>query len=237
MAGHPARNLSVRRAVSRSGRATCENLRRGSPTAITRATRITTRLASQRSKSMRGRHDNHRRFEVPATNGSRPIAGGRLCGGKVSELFHTGEWICGRSDRCREALDRLLLFGWLLSQRDPIELSCEGVMRRPEVCKHQVFNVPPLLDIRQQGQISKAREITIGSDFLAIRRNFDVDSIFACPKSIRTASKSPVPFKIWRAFVRRKDSLPYFLGSSPASATQNFSRRFICRTVIGRGSA
>jgi hypothetical protein len=34
--------------------------------------------------------------------------------------------------------DRLLLFGWLLSQRDPIELSCEGVMRQPQVCKHQV---------------------------------------------------------------------------------------------------
>src|SRR5439155_18196703 len=99
-----------------------------SPTAITSATPVTARLPPQRSKSMRGRHDNHQRFEVPATNGSRPIAGGRLCGGKVSELFRTGEWICGRSDRCREALDRLLLFGWLLSQRDPIELSCEGVM-------------------------------------------------------------------------------------------------------------
>src|SRR5262249_25210574 len=87
---------------------------------------------------MRGRHDNHQRFEVPATNGSRPIAGGRLCGGKVSGLFRTGEWICRRSNRSREALDRILLFGWLLSQRDPIELCCEGVMRQPEVCKHQV---------------------------------------------------------------------------------------------------
>jgi hypothetical protein len=28
--------------------------------------------------------------------------------------------------------------------------------------------------------------------------------------------------------------LPYFLGSSPASAIQNFSRRFMCRTPIGR---
>src|SRR5947199_6997794 len=155
MVGRPASRLAVRRVVSRSGRAICENLQLSSPTAITSATPATARLPPQRSKSMRGRHDNHQRFEVPATNGSRPIAGGRLCGGKVSELFHTGEWICGRSDRCREALDRLLLFGWLLSQRDPIELSCEGVMRRPEVCKHQVFNVPPLLDIRQQGQISK----------------------------------------------------------------------------------
>jgi len=35
-----------------------------------------------------------------------------------------------------EILDRLLLFGWLLSQRDPIELLCE--MRQPQVCKHQV---------------------------------------------------------------------------------------------------
>ena len=36
-------------------------------------------------------------------------------GGKVSELFRTGEWICRRGHRCREVLDRLLLFGWLLS--------------------------------------------------------------------------------------------------------------------------
>src|SRR5262249_6911963 len=86
---------------------------------------------------MRGRHDNPQRFEVPATNGSRPIAGGRLCGGKVSELFHTGEWIRRRSNCRREMFDRLLLFGWLLSQRDPIELSCEGVMGRSQLCKHQ----------------------------------------------------------------------------------------------------
>src|SRR6516162_5239752 len=121
MVEHPARNLSVRCAVSQSGRATCENLQRGSPTAMTSAMAVTARLPPQRSKSMRGRDDNHRRFEVPATNGSRPIAGGQLCGGKVSELFHAREWICRRSNRCREALDRLLLFGWLLSQRDPIE--------------------------------------------------------------------------------------------------------------------
>src|SRR6266481_984262 len=138
MAGHPARNLSVRCAVSQSGRATCENLRRGSPTAITSATPVTAGFPSQRSKSMRKRHDNHRRFEVPAANGSRPIAGGRLCGRKVSELFRTGEWICRRTNRRGEILDRLLLFGWLLSQRDPIELLCEGVMRRPQVCKRQV---------------------------------------------------------------------------------------------------
>src|ERR1700746_749202 len=83
---------------------------------------------------MRGRHDNHRCFEVPATNGSRPLAGGRLCGGKVSDIFPTRAGICRRGNRWREVLDRLLLFGWLLSQRDPIELSCEGVMRQPQVC-------------------------------------------------------------------------------------------------------
>ena len=62
----------------------------------------------------------------------------RLRGDKVSELFRTGEWIRRRSNCRREMFDRLLLFGWLLSQRDPIELSCEGVMRRSQVCKHQV---------------------------------------------------------------------------------------------------
>ena len=51
----------------------------------------------------------------------------------MSELFRTGEWICRRGNSCREILDRLLLFGWLLSQRDPIELSCEGVMRQPGI--------------------------------------------------------------------------------------------------------
>jgi hypothetical protein len=30
-------------------------------------------------------------------------------------------------------------------------------------------------------------------------------SILAWPKSARTVCKSPVPFKMWRAFVRRKD--------------------------------
>src|ERR1700730_7633188 len=91
-------------------------------------------------------------------------------------------------------------------------------------------------EIRQQRQISKAREIAIGSDLLlAMRRYLAVDSIFVWPKSTRTASISPVPFKLWRAFVRRKDSEPYFVGSSPASITQDFTRRFICRAVIGRG--
>jgi len=41
---------------------------------------------------MRGRHDNHRRFEVPATDGSRPLADGRLCGDKVSETY-SREWV------------------------------------------------------------------------------------------------------------------------------------------------
>jgi hypothetical protein len=95
-------------------------------------------LPPQRSKSMRWRHDIHRRFEVPAANGSRPIVGGRLRGDKVSELFRTGEWIRRRSNCRREMFDRLLLFGWLLPQRDPIEAPCEGVMRRPQVCKHRV---------------------------------------------------------------------------------------------------
>jgi hypothetical protein len=138
MVGRPASRLAVRCVVSRSGSAICENLQPRSPTAITGATSVTARLPPQRSKSMRWRHDNHRRFEVPAANGSRPIAGGPLRGDKVSELFRTGEWIRRRSNCRRETFDRLLLFGWLLPQRDPIGLSCEGVMRRPQVCKHQV---------------------------------------------------------------------------------------------------
>src|SRR5262245_27253429 len=59
MAGHPARNLSVRCAVNQSGRVICENSQRGSPTAMTTATRVTAMLPPQCSKSMRGRHDNH----------------------------------------------------------------------------------------------------------------------------------------------------------------------------------
>jgi hypothetical protein len=91
MVGRPASRLAVRCVVSRSGRAICENLQLSSPTAITGATSVTARLPPQRSKSMRGRHDNHRRFEVPAANGSRPIVRGRLRGDKVSELFRTGD--------------------------------------------------------------------------------------------------------------------------------------------------
>src|SRR5262245_28104054 len=61
MGGHLAGRLCVRCAVSRSGRAICENLQHGSPTAITGATSVTAKLPPPRSKSMRGRHDNHRR--------------------------------------------------------------------------------------------------------------------------------------------------------------------------------
>src|ERR1700738_698546 len=82
-------------------------------------------------------------------------------------------------------------------------------------------------DIRQRRQISKAREIAIGSDLLVMRRYLAVDSIFVWPKSTRTASISPVPFKMWRAFVRRKDSMPKFSGSSPASETHSLSRRLM----------
>jgi hypothetical protein len=53
----------------------------------------------------------------------------------VRTLSH---WRMDLPNRRGEVLDCLLLFGWLLSQRDPIELLCEGVMRRPQVCKHQV---------------------------------------------------------------------------------------------------
>src|SRR5262245_28677417 len=65
MAEHPARNLSVRCAVRQSGRVTCENLQRGSSTAITSATPVTARLPPERFKGLRRRHDNRRRFEVP----------------------------------------------------------------------------------------------------------------------------------------------------------------------------
>src|SRR5262249_15940521 len=111
MVGHPARNLSVRCAVNQSGRVICQNSPYGSPTATKTARRVPAMFPPQCSKSLRGLNDNHRLFEVPATNGPRPIAGGRLCGGTVSEVFHTREWICRRSSRCREAFDRLLLSG------------------------------------------------------------------------------------------------------------------------------
>ena len=57
MVGHPARNLSVRCAVNQSGRVICENSQRGSPTAMTSATRVNARLPPQCSKNMRGRRD------------------------------------------------------------------------------------------------------------------------------------------------------------------------------------
>jgi hypothetical protein len=59
----------------------------------------------------------------------------------------------------------------------------------------------------RQRQISKARQTSIGSAFVSRPRNLAVLSILAWPKSARTVCKSPVPFKMWRAFVRRKDSM------------------------------
>ena len=59
---------------------------------------------------------------------------------------------------------------------------------------------------QRQRQISKARQTSIGSAFVSRPRYLAVLSIIAWPKSARTVCKSPVPFKMWRAFVRRKDS-------------------------------
>jgi hypothetical protein len=36
----------------------------------------------------------------------------------------------------RESVHRHLLFGWLLPQRNSLELLCEGMMRQPQVCDH-----------------------------------------------------------------------------------------------------
>jgi hypothetical protein len=108
MAGHPTRNLSVRYAVSQSGRAMCESLPRGSPTAIGSAASLTARLPSPHCKIMRGRRDNRRRFKC----------------------------ICRRTNRSNEILDRLLLFGWRLPLRNPLDLVCEGMMKKPQVCDH-----------------------------------------------------------------------------------------------------
>src|ERR1700686_3794159 len=74
MAGHPARNRSVRCAVSQSGRATYEISRRSSPTATTSATCITAKVPSLHSNIMRSPHDNPRRFKISPANGSQPQA-------------------------------------------------------------------------------------------------------------------------------------------------------------------
>src|SRR5258708_9190318 len=73
MAGHPARDRSVRCAASQSGRATYEISRRSSSTAVTSATSITAKFLSSHSKIMRWHHDNApRRFEISPANGSSP---------------------------------------------------------------------------------------------------------------------------------------------------------------------
>src|ERR1700681_3047528 len=74
MAEHPARNRSVRCAVSQSARATYEISRRNSPTAITSATSITAKFPSLHSNIMRWHHDNPRRFKISPANGSQPQA-------------------------------------------------------------------------------------------------------------------------------------------------------------------
>jgi hypothetical protein len=75
MAEHPARNRSVRCAVSQSARATYEISRRSSPTAITSATSITAKFPSLHSNIMRWHHDNPRRFKISPANWSQPQAG------------------------------------------------------------------------------------------------------------------------------------------------------------------
>ena len=57
----------------------------------------------------------------------------------------------------------------------------------------------------RQRQISKARQTSMGSAFVLRPRYLAVLSILAWPSSARTVCKSPVPFKMWRAFVRRND--------------------------------
>src|ERR1700730_14873172 len=121
---------------------------------------------------------------------------------------------------------------WPLSDEDRTSASSNG-FRECRYSELAVIRIGTVLGTCAD-QILKAREIAIGSDLLAMRRYLAVDSIFVWPKSTRTASISPVPFKMWRAFVRRKDSWPYFFGLSPASAIQVFSKRLSCRTVIGR---
>src|SRR5690349_16480709 len=111
MAGHPARNLSVRCAVDQSGRVMYENSQRDSPTAMTTATWITARLPPQCSKNMRGRHDNHRRFEVPATHGLDPLRVVGCAGAQCQKCFAVANGFAVEAIRCREAFDRLLLFG------------------------------------------------------------------------------------------------------------------------------
>ena len=59
---------------------------------------------------------------------------------------------------------------------------------------------------QRQLQISKARQTLIGSALVLRPRYLAVLSILAWPSSARTVCKSPVPFKMWRAFVRRNDS-------------------------------
>src|SRR6476620_5517641 len=71
MAQHPARNRSVRCAVSQSARATCEISRRSSPTAITNATSITAKFPSLLSDILRWHHDKPAAFKISSANGSQ----------------------------------------------------------------------------------------------------------------------------------------------------------------------
>src|SRR6266851_858685 len=57
MAGHRSRSLSALCAASRSGSATCGNLRHTSRTVITGATSVTARLPPERRRRKQGRHD------------------------------------------------------------------------------------------------------------------------------------------------------------------------------------
>jgi hypothetical protein len=67
---------------------------------------------------------------------------------------------------------------------------------------------------------------------------FAVLSILAWHKSARTVCKSPVPFKMWRAFVRRNDSMLKDRKINPAlfarlAAGDSFALTWRCRALRG----
>ena len=58
------------------------------------------------------------------------------------------------------------------------------------------------------GQMLNARQTSSGSELVFRPRNLAKASILAWPNNARTVCRSPVPFRMWRALVRRSESTP-----------------------------
>jgi Bacterial regulatory proteins, luxR family len=108
--------------------------------------------------------------------------------------------------------DRLLLFGWLLPQRDPIGLPCEGVMRRPQVAAKTGLAEPTVKmhrgqAMRKMGAKSVADLVKM-AEILGNRINSDFcrsPNVQSERRPANAASRTPFSVRTWPSKVTESD--------------------------------